>query len=157
MASRRSNFGLRRAVRAQFVRYQHLGCKALFLEQLLHQFQSWALSRRRCTRRSRTTPSSSTARHSHRPLPKRSSTSPKSDRRSPTFPTPQTVSLRANPLNSRGIVGDGEPSAVRADFLVVEAVRRNGSPRAILQGRNREISSNLVVIAGSGRDTRVVS
>ena len=43
MASRQSNFGLRRAVRAQFVRYQHLGCKALFLEQLAHQFHSCGL------------------------------------------------------------------------------------------------------------------
>ena len=38
MASRQSNFGLRRAVRAQPVGHQHIGCKALFLEQLAHQF-----------------------------------------------------------------------------------------------------------------------
>ena len=43
MASRQSNFGLRRAVRAQFVRYQHLGCKALLLEQPAHQFHSCRL------------------------------------------------------------------------------------------------------------------
>jgi hypothetical protein len=69
MASRQSNFGLRRAVRAQLVRYQHLGCKALFLKQLAHSFTAAALSRRRCTRRSRTSPSSSIARHSQNRRP----------------------------------------------------------------------------------------
>jgi hypothetical protein len=43
MTSRQSNFGLRRGVRAQFIRYQHLGCKALFLEQLAHQFHGCGL------------------------------------------------------------------------------------------------------------------
>jgi hypothetical protein len=38
MASRQSNFGLRRAVRAQLVGHQHIGREALFLEQLAHQF-----------------------------------------------------------------------------------------------------------------------
>ncbi len=38
MASRQSNFGLCRAVRAQLVGHQHIGREALFLEQLPHQF-----------------------------------------------------------------------------------------------------------------------
>jgi hypothetical protein len=63
MPSRQSYLGLCRAVGAQFVGHQHLWCEALFLEQAA------ALSRRRCTSRSRTSPSSSTARHSQNSRP----------------------------------------------------------------------------------------
>src|SRR3984957_20888551 len=43
MASRQSNFGLCRAVRAKLVGHQNIGCEALFLEQLAHQFHGCSL------------------------------------------------------------------------------------------------------------------
>ena len=43
VASRQSDFGLCRAVRAQFVGHQHIGREALFLEQLTHQFHGCSL------------------------------------------------------------------------------------------------------------------
>ena len=43
MASGQSNFGLCRAVGAQFVRHQNVGCEALFLEQFSHEFHSRVL------------------------------------------------------------------------------------------------------------------
>src|ERR1700737_1107263 len=43
VASRQSHFGLCRAVRAQFVGHQHIGCEAVFLVQLAHQFHSRSL------------------------------------------------------------------------------------------------------------------
>jgi hypothetical protein len=43
VASRQSDFGLCRAVRAQLVGHQHIGREALFLEQLPHQFHSCSL------------------------------------------------------------------------------------------------------------------
>src|ERR1700677_2697339 len=38
VGSRQSDFGLCRAVRAKLVGHQNIGCEALFLEQLAHQF-----------------------------------------------------------------------------------------------------------------------
>jgi hypothetical protein len=69
VASRQSDFGPCRAVGAQLVDHQHLGGKALFLEQLAQIFTAAALLRRRCTSKSRTSPSSSTARQSQNCLP----------------------------------------------------------------------------------------
>jgi hypothetical protein len=43
VASRQSDFGLCRAVRAQLVRHQHIRREALFLEQLAHQFHRCSL------------------------------------------------------------------------------------------------------------------
>jgi hypothetical protein len=65
-------------VGAQLVGHKHIGCEALFLEQLSHQSR---LSRRRCTSRSRTSPSSSTARQSQNSY---ETSSPRSASRSST-------------------------------------------------------------------------
>jgi hypothetical protein len=73
---RQSDFGLCRAVRAQLVGHQHFGREALFLEQLRISFTAAALSRRGCTSRSSTSPSSSTARHSQNRLPATAHASP---------------------------------------------------------------------------------
>src|SRR5580700_5475962 len=43
MARRQSDLGLCRAVRAQLVRHQHIGCETLFLEQLAHQLHGRSL------------------------------------------------------------------------------------------------------------------
>ena len=43
VASRQSHFRLGRAVRTQFVGHEHIGCEALFLEQLAHQFHGCGL------------------------------------------------------------------------------------------------------------------
>ena len=43
VASRQSHFRLGRAVRTQFVGHQYIGCEALFLEQLAHQFHGCGL------------------------------------------------------------------------------------------------------------------
>ena len=43
MASGKSHFGPCRAVRAKLVGHQNIGCKALFLEQLAHQFHGCSL------------------------------------------------------------------------------------------------------------------
>jgi hypothetical protein len=43
VASRQSDFCLCRTVGAQFVGHHHVGCEALFLEQLAHQFHGCSL------------------------------------------------------------------------------------------------------------------
>ena len=43
VASRQADFGLCGAVRAKLVGHQHIGCEALFLEQLAHQFHGCSL------------------------------------------------------------------------------------------------------------------
>jgi hypothetical protein len=43
VASRQTDFGLRCAVRTQFVGHQYLGGEALFLEELAHQFYGCCL------------------------------------------------------------------------------------------------------------------
>src|SRR5271157_3168635 len=58
MASRQSHLRLGRAVRAQFVRHQHIGCEALFLEQLAHQFHGCSLLAPSFATRSRWQPAS---------------------------------------------------------------------------------------------------
>jgi hypothetical protein len=67
------DFGLCRAARAQPVGNQPSGVKPCFLSSLRISFTAAALARRRCTSRSRTSPSSSTARHSQNRRPARPS------------------------------------------------------------------------------------
>jgi hypothetical protein len=43
VASRQSHFGLGRGIGTQFVGHQHIGCEALFLKQLAHQFHRCGL------------------------------------------------------------------------------------------------------------------
>jgi hypothetical protein len=62
--SRQSHFGLGRGIGTQFVGHQQIGCEALSPKQPAHQFTAAAFSRGRCTWRTRTSPSLSTARYS---------------------------------------------------------------------------------------------
>jgi hypothetical protein len=64
VASRQSRFGLRCGLGTQLVSHQHVGRDAAFSSSLRIGFAAAVLSRRRCTSRSRTSPSSSTARQS---------------------------------------------------------------------------------------------
>jgi hypothetical protein len=73
--------------------------------------------------------------------------------------TPQTISFRANALNSRGIVGAGNPGRFAATSWWWTQSSETGLPGAISlsTGKNREISLNLVVIARANHNTSAVS
>src|SRR5580693_1147088 len=69
MASRQSQFGLRWVYERSLSVTSTSGEKPCFLSSLRISFTAAVLSRRRCTSRSRTSPSSSTARQSQKRLP----------------------------------------------------------------------------------------
>jgi hypothetical protein len=60
MASGKSELRFRSTVGSQLVGHQHLGCEALLLQQFAHQLNAAVALRRRCTSKSRTSPSLST-------------------------------------------------------------------------------------------------
>ena len=63
---------------------------------------------------------------------------------------PQTISFRANALNSRGIVGAGNPGRFAADFLVADAVLPNRSPKGFFS-----VTGNLLQNEAKNRGCRL--